>query len=362
MEEKSYDITRDDLSQFANRGPAFVTMGEAMIRDTPADMERPERTRLIRLSIAGSEYSLATALSRFGIPSSYITRVPDNPYGWALRNTAREQGVNVDHIVWAPATEPIGRFIYEIGRTPRQSKSVYQRMFSLNLRLDAGMVDWTSALQDARLFHSAGITFGLAAHSRYERNYNCDAYREAIASKPRDCLVGMDLNYRTTLWTVEQARETLTPIISEHVDILITTLADMAKLYGIGCGQYSARQIAGGEIDCFDDGDIRDSIQRVLNLFGGEDGGPDHSLSRLVRAASLGISGHECRRRILSLAQSTIYNPVGSAGRRRHVDRRFLLRLADRRSERRRAGEGSTGRRRGDVSQADTDVRPPDNR
>jgi hypothetical protein len=53
----AYDITQDDLGRFG-RGPALVTFGEVMERDTPADMERPEQTRLVHLSMAGSEYTL----------------------------------------------------------------------------------------------------------------------------------------------------------------------------------------------------------------------------------------------------------------------------------------------------------------
>jgi 2-dehydro-3-deoxygluconokinase len=266
-EMKHYEITGDDLSQFANRGPAFVTFGEVMVRDTPADMERPERTRLVNLSMAGSEYTLAMGLSRLGIPSAYITRVPDNPYGRALRNIAREQGVNVEHIVWAPKTEPIGRFIYEIGRTPRKNTGVYQRMFSAASRLDAGMVDWKAALKDARLFHSSGITFGLATHSKYERNFCHEAYKEAIANKPEDCLVGMDFNYRSTLWSPDQARELLTPVVSDHVDVLMTTIEDMAKLYGLKCGQYSARQVVDGDMGQIEDDDIRQFARQVRELF-----------------------------------------------------------------------------------------------
>jgi len=264
---KHYEITSDDLSQFTNRGPAFVTFGEVMVRDTPADMERPERTRLVNLSMAGSEYTLAMGLSRLGIPSAYITRVPDNPYGPALRNIAREQGVNVEHIAWAPKTEPIGRFIYEIGRTPRKNTGVYQRMFSAASRLDAGMVDWKAALKDARLFHSSGITFGLATHSKYERNFCCDAFKEAIVNKPEGCLVGMDFNYRSTLWSPEQARKVLTPVVSDHVDVLITTIEDMAKLYEIACGQYSAKQVVDGDMGQIEDDDIRKFTRQVRELF-----------------------------------------------------------------------------------------------
>ncbi len=262
-----YDIAKDDLSRFAGRGPAFVTFGEAMVRDTPADGERPERTRQVHLSMAGSEYTLALGLARFGIPASYITRAPDNPYGRMLRNIARENGVDTSHFVWASKYEPIGRFIYEIGRTPRRDTGVYQRMFSAASKLDAGMVDWAAALKDCQLFHTSGITFGLAAHSNYERNYLLAAFEEAMAHKPAGCLVGMDFNYRATLWSPEQAKAVLTPLVTEHIDVLVTTIEDMAQLYGMGCGQYSARQIGDGDIGPIEDDDIRAFAAEVCARF-----------------------------------------------------------------------------------------------
>ena len=268
MSELKYNITKDNLSGLDGQPPTFVTFGEVMVRDTPADMERPERTRLVHLSMAGSEYTLAMGLSRLGISAGYITRVPDNPYGRALRNIAREQGVNTDHIVWAPKTEPIGRFIYEIGRTPRKNLGVYQRMFSAASRLDAGMVDWTAALQGCRLFHTSGITFGLATHSGYERNYNYEAFKEAVAAKPEGCLVGLDFNYRATLWTEDQARKIMTSVVGDHVDVLITTIEDMAKLYGLSCGQYSAKQIDDGDMGHVEDDDIRAFAEQVHREFG----------------------------------------------------------------------------------------------
>jgi 2-dehydro-3-deoxygluconokinase len=267
MKDAIYHIVQDDLGAFDGRGPAVVTFGEVMVRDTPADMERPERTRLVHLSMAGSEYTLAIALARLGIPSSYVTRVPDNPYGRAVRNIAREQGVSTDHFVWAPATEPIGRFIYEIGRTPRKNTGVYQRMYSAASKLDAGMVDWGAALQDAKLFHTSGISFGLATHSGYDRNYCYQALQQAVAEKPQDCLVGLDFNYRSTLWSPEQARQVMTPILVDHVDVLITTIEDMARLYQMGCGQYSAQQIVDGDIGTIEDTDVQAFAGEVMSQF-----------------------------------------------------------------------------------------------
>jgi 2-dehydro-3-deoxygluconokinase len=262
-----FDIAEDEFDPSQELNSIFVTFGEVMVRETPADWERPERTRHVYLSMAGSEYTLAIGLSRFGVPSSYITRVPDNPYGRAVRNIAREHGVITDHLVWAPKTEPIGRLIYEFGRTPRKNIGVYQRMYSAASRLGPGMVNWKSALQSARLFHTSGITFGLATHSSYDRNYCLEAFQEALESLPKGCLVGMDFNYRATLWTPDQALEVMTPLVSDKVDILITTIEDMARLYSIGCGQYSAKQIVDGDMGTMEDEDIRTFTRQMLDQF-----------------------------------------------------------------------------------------------
>lgn len=265
---ENYDIVDDDLTEFESQPPIFVTFGEVMVRDTPADLERPERTRLVHLSLAGSEFTLAIGVRRMGISSAFITRLPDNPYGISVRNTAREQGVNTEFMVWAPKTEPIGRFIYEIGKTPRRNVGVYQRMFSAASKLDAGMVDWKSALEKAKLLHVSGITFGLSKHSGYDRNYCKDAFKEAIEHLPEGCKVGLDFNYRSTLWSPEDAKSVMTPIIRDHIDILITTIEDMAKIYGIGCGRYTAKQVVDGDMDEIKDDDIRAFAQEVMDELG----------------------------------------------------------------------------------------------
>ena len=297
---ETFDILKDEIKRQPDHGPLFVTFGEVMVRDTPADMERPERTRLVHLSMAGSEYTLAMGLSRLGIPAAYITRVPDNPYGRAARNILREEGVNTDFLAWAPRTEPIGRFIYEIGRTPRRDTGIYQRMYSAASKLDVGMVDWARALKDARLFHTSGITFGLARHSRYERNYNYEAFKEAIVHKPDGCRVGLDFNYRATLWSADEARSVMTPVVTDHVDVLITTIEDIALLYGIGCGQYSAKQIVDGDIGHLDDDDLKAFSRQVIDQFAVQIVGitiryPDSFEQHRWESAAMDASGHFVR-------------------------------------------------------------------
>ena len=45
---------KEDLGLLDKDDPAFVTVGETMVRDTPSDDERLERTRRVNVSLAGS--------------------------------------------------------------------------------------------------------------------------------------------------------------------------------------------------------------------------------------------------------------------------------------------------------------------
>lgn len=267
MAAEAVNILSDDLATLNARGPAFVTFGEVMVRDSPADNERLERTRDVNLSMAGSEFTLAMTLQRLGVSTSFITRAPDNPYGWALRDLARSQGIDTGHFVWAPRAELMGRLLYEIGRTPRRDVGWYQRMHSAASLLGAGMIDWQAALAGCRLFHASGITFGLSAHSGYPRNYCLEALQEALAARPADCLVGLDYNYRATLWSAAQALETMTPLLTDHVNVLITSIEDMAQLYGLGAGRYSAAELVRGDFERIADEDLIAFLQGVLARF-----------------------------------------------------------------------------------------------
>ena len=185
-----------------------------------------------------------------------------------MRDTARSQGINTDHIVWAPKAEPIGRFLYELGRTPHKSVGWYQRMYSAASRLGRGMVDWKSALRDCQILHVSGISFGLAYHSKYERNYLLEAFEEArldeaggLPASAWTSTTGRPCGRRTN------AASIMTPLMTDHVDVLITTIEDMAAIYGIGCGQWSPEQIDKGEMGEITDQDLRSFVSRVGEMF-----------------------------------------------------------------------------------------------
>lgn len=202
-----------------------VTFGEAMLRLSPPHFQRLEQTSTFDIQVGGGELNVAVGVSRLGLRSAWISRLPDNALGRMVRNKAREQGVNTDHIVWSKSGR-VGLYFAEFGAAPRASSVLYDRASSAISQIQPGEVNWSAAFQGARWFHTSGITPALSQSA-------AAATREAVeAAKKAGVTVSYDLNYRSKLWTPEQARAIQEPMM-EFVDVLITTEEDTRVVFGI---------------------------------------------------------------------------------------------------------------------------------
>ncbi|MFQ6001565.1 MAG: PfkB family carbohydrate kinase [Anaerolineae bacterium] len=211
-----------------------VTLGETMIRLAPPDFERLEQASALKVTVGGSELTVAAGICRLGLSAAWVSRLPDNPLGRMVRNKAREQGVDTSYIVWSDE-DRMGLYFVEYGASPRASKVLYDRANSAISRIKPGEIDWSKVLSGARLFHTSGITPALSDSAAL-------VTEEALSTaKEAGCLVSYDLNYRAKLWSQEKAREVQTPFMS-YVDILLTTEADTKRVFGIEREDY--KQVA----------------------------------------------------------------------------------------------------------------------
>ncbi len=199
-----------------------VTLGEAMIRLSPPGHQRLEQATSLNVAIGGAELSVAVGVARLGLKSSWITKLPKNPLGRRIVNQAREQGVDVSRVVWAPEGRA-GLYFLEAGAAPRSSSVLYDRKDSATSRLAPGDVDW-GFLKDVGLLHTTGITPALSESCR---EITIEAIR---AAKKAGCKVCFDVNYRSKLWSPKEAEAVLTPIV-KMVDVLIAS--DAATIWGV---------------------------------------------------------------------------------------------------------------------------------
>ena len=202
-----------------------VTFGEALLRLTPPSFQRIEQTTTFHGSIGGAELNTAVGLARLSMRVTWVSRLPRNPLGRLIANSAREHGVDVSHVVWSD-TDRAGVYFLEEGAAPRPSSVLYDRADSACARLRPEALDWAAILAGARVFQVTGITPALSAGCR-------QATFEAIeAAKAAGALVSFDPNFRSKLWSVADAKQVYLAI-APHLDILFCSHEGLRDFYDI---------------------------------------------------------------------------------------------------------------------------------
>jgi len=72
-----------------------VTFGEVMLRLTAPDFLRFSQTNQMIATYGGSEANVAVSLANFGIPTEFVTRLPDNAVARACIASLRANGLGL---------------------------------------------------------------------------------------------------------------------------------------------------------------------------------------------------------------------------------------------------------------------------
>ena len=209
-----------------------VTFGEGMVRLSPPHFQRLEQTRSLDVHVGGAELNVAVGVTRFGMKSAWVSKLPKNGLGYMIRDRAQEFGVDCSHIVWSDKGRA-GIYFVEFGASPRASSVLYDRANSAISMVQPGEVDWTKVFGGTKHFHMSGITPALSASAAQV------AVEALKAAKKAGCTVSYDLNYRKKLWTPSDAKKIQEPMMAD-VDILITTEEDTNVVFSIKEKDYEA--------------------------------------------------------------------------------------------------------------------------
>ncbi len=204
-----------------------VTFGEAMIRLTPPANERLERSSSLNLSPGGAELNTAVTLACLGVHAAWVSRLPDTPLGRYIGRQARAHGVDISGVQWVSDHEGrMGLYFLEEGTDPRPSSVTYDRAGSAFARIAPGAFDWPAILQGAAALHVSGITPALSDGCRAE------TFAAIRAANAASIPVFFDLNYRSKLWTEEEARACFVEI-APLVDVLFAGRGSLETFFGL---------------------------------------------------------------------------------------------------------------------------------
>ena len=206
-----------------------VAFGEIMLRLTPPDYTTISEARSFIANYGGAEANVLVSLSHLGNPTDFLSRVPDNQLGDSAIMHLKRHGVGTDHILRGSSN--LGMYFVETGFGGRPSKVLYNRAHSAITRIDENELDYDEIFKDAKWFHMSGIT--LAIHEKC-RNV---AYRCLEACAKYGVKVSFDFNYRSKLWTIEEAKPHFKKVIN-YVDVLFANFFDINTMLEVDVDPY----------------------------------------------------------------------------------------------------------------------------
>lgn len=201
-----------------------VTFGEIMLRLAPNGYYRFFQDDQLQATFGGGEANVAISLANFGIDNVYVTKLPKHAIGQAAVNSLRYFGIDTSHIV--RGGDRIGIYYLEKGASQRSSVCIYDRAHSAIQEAQPDEFDWDEIFKGADWFHFTGITPALGPNM-------AEACRDACkAAKRLGIKISCDLNYRSKLWSHEQAREAMTELC-RYVDVCVSNEEDAKVVFGI---------------------------------------------------------------------------------------------------------------------------------
>ena len=270
-------------------GLDVVTLGETMVL-LLAEQSGPLReATTFRRYIAGAESNVAIGLSRLGQRTGWISRLGADEFGRAVLLRIRGEGVDTSHVILDPEA-PTGVVIRE-RRDVGPIEQVYYRRGSAASRLTVRDLD-AEYIQQAQFLHLTGITPALSSSARETVFAAAEIARAAKRS------VVLDPNYRSKLWSADEARSVLCDLAArcdivlagEDEALLLTQAPDAdaaaAKLRESGPHTVVVKLGASGALAHTNDGVTRVAahhLERIVDPVGAGDAFAAGFLTALLR-------------------------------------------------------------------------------
>ena len=202
-----------------------VTFGEIMLRLASPGYLRFSQSTQLEATFGGGEANVAVSLANYGIPASFVSRLPKNDIGdWAIQNL-RKYNVQTQDVL--RGGDRVGIYFLETGAVARASKVVYDRAGSAIADIQPGMLDWEAIFKDAEWFHWTGITPALSAGAA------ATCLEGIKIANKLGITVSTDLNFRKNLWKYGKTADEVMPELVAGCDVILGNEEDAEKVFHI---------------------------------------------------------------------------------------------------------------------------------
>ena len=200
----------------------LTTLGSTMLSlSTGAGIPFPGSDG-VRVDIAGAESNCAIALASLGKRVAWQSKVAKTPLGERIVSKIRAREVDVSKVIWAAEGRNELMFV-ESGLGANRTNVIYDRAGASIESLSMDEVDFAT-IESSRIFHFSGITPALSERCR-------ETVAEVVQrARQAGVKVSCDVNYRSKLWSAEEAREEISKLIGD-LDLLLVGQEDLKALW-----------------------------------------------------------------------------------------------------------------------------------
>lgn len=211
----------------------LVTLGETMALVAAAEIGSWAGHRDLKLSVAGAETNVAIGVRRLGHPATWLSRVGADGFGELILRELRAEGVTA--LATTDPERPTGLMVKERPNSLR-TQVRYYRSGSAAAGMTASDVS-ADAISSAAVLHITGITPALGPGPASAVELAVDLARKAGAT------VSLDFNYRSALWSREDAGAALAPLAAQ-ADVVFAGPEEASLVVDEGEPEQMARALA----------------------------------------------------------------------------------------------------------------------
>jgi 2-dehydro-3-deoxygluconokinase len=214
-----------DGGKRVNMSKKVLSFGELLLRICPDVAGNWLAENNLPFYVGGAEANVATALALWGIPSAYLTALPDNMLAHQLAGYLEGRGIDTSRVLYQG--ERLGLYYLPKGKDVKNAGVIYDRAHSSFAALRPGMIDWDDVLQGVDWLHFSAISPALNGGVAAVCEEGLKAARE------KSITISVDLNYRAKLWQYGVAPTAVIPGLVEYCDLVMGNLWAAEKMLGI---------------------------------------------------------------------------------------------------------------------------------
>ncbi|WGQ10345.1 PfkB family carbohydrate kinase [Pedobacter gandavensis] len=202
-----------------------LNFGELLLRISPDLDGNWLKENNLSFYVGGAEANVAAALALWGVPSSYLSAVPDNFMSKQVVNYLNK--LNIDTSPMQYTGERIGLYYLPNGKDLKNAGVIYDRNHSSFSSLKTGTIDWDKVLEDVSWLHFSAICPAL--------NEGVVAVCEEalIAASERNIQISLDLNFRSKLWQYGKKPLEVMPALAKYCNLIMGNVWAAEQMLGI---------------------------------------------------------------------------------------------------------------------------------